>query len=57
MATFGSFFYRQTNMKDCSKAAALASFFYWTQTDPIATDLAETYAAHAPPPTTRHTSH
>jgi hypothetical protein len=53
MATFGSFFYRQTYMKDCSKAAALASFFYWTQTDPIATDLAETYAART---TARHTS-
>jgi hypothetical protein len=43
MAMFGAFIYRQRTMQDCSEAAALASFLYWTQTDIAATRTAERY--------------
>jgi hypothetical protein len=41
LATFGSYIYRSTTMEDCAKAAALASFFYYTQTDAEATRTAD----------------
>jgi hypothetical protein len=32
LTAFGSIIYRSATMEDCSKAHALASFLYWTQT-------------------------
>ena len=43
LATFGSFFYRSKTMEDCNKAAALASFLYYSQTDPEAKSTADRY--------------
>jgi hypothetical protein len=43
LATFGSFFYRSKTMEDCNKAAALASFLYYSQTDPEAKSIADRY--------------
>lgn len=36
----GSLIYRSNSMTDCNKAQALANFTYWTQTDPVALDIA-----------------
>jgi hypothetical protein len=41
MATFGSFFYRQTTMTDCDNAGALSSFFTWVLSDPAAAAIAD----------------
>lgn len=43
LATFGSFIYRQSEMQDCAKAAALAEFLYWSQTSSAAEQIASRF--------------
>jgi predicted secreted protein len=43
LVTFGSFIYRQADMQDCTKAAALAEFMYWTQTSDSAQQIASRF--------------
>jgi hypothetical protein len=50
LATFGSFFFRSKTMEDCNKAAALASFLYYSQTDPEAKSIADRYTIPASAP-------
>lgn len=57
LATFGSFVYRSESMQECAKAAALASFFYWSQTDPIALQNADRYRTRTHSTRTCTTAH
>jgi hypothetical protein len=41
VAVFGSIIYRKRTMQDCRKAAALANFTYWSQTNTEALRIAE----------------
>ncbi len=43
IAAFGSFIYRSSTMQDCSKAKAVASFFYWSQADPSSAAIVKGY--------------
>jgi hypothetical protein len=44
IATFGSMIYRSQTMQNCIKAAALADFIIWTQTNENALKIAERFA-------------
>jgi hypothetical protein len=46
IAAFGSFIYRSSTMQDCSKAKAVASFFYWSQADPTSAAIVKGYTRH-----------
>jgi hypothetical protein len=43
MANLHTFIVHQSTMSDCTKAAALVDWIYWTQTSAAALDLAARY--------------
>jgi len=43
LVAVGSFLYRQSTMKDCSRAENLANFFYYAQADPTSKKLTSKY--------------
>jgi hypothetical protein len=47
IATFGSMIYRSKTMDNCNKAAALADFIIWSQTNANALKIAERFARQA----------